>query len=82
MNLSKEDIQTIAQELSKIQIKSPNERAGAKNREGVKVKKIKSAGVSCKPTIAAVVKSLAVVGLFAFWGVVFVGLCHYLAPYI
>ena len=79
-NLSKENIQAIAQELNKLQ--SQNERASAKNREGVKATKSKSAHISNKPTIAAIAKSLVVVGVFAFWGVVFIGLCHYLAPYL
>ena len=80
MILTKEDIQAIAQELNKN--KSQNERAGAKNREGVKAQPMKRAHISNKPTVAAIAKSLAVIGLFTFWGLVFMGLCHYLAPYL
>lgn len=76
-NLSKEDIQAIAEELSKQQHASASASENPPKPNKGKTKKKEAEGGQVKPP-----PNLATLGLLTFWAVVFVILLIKLSPYI
>ena len=92
--LTKEDIQAIAQELNTLQQRkrkaqqnaqsTTNTQAHARNMGAIceKPTKGETARGEAKPTSTINSKNIASIGLLTFWGVVFVIFLVKLAPYI
>jgi len=93
-NLSREDIQAIAQELSRINNTNSSATSNSKNNTqhastraqggaiSEKINNSKSATKNSRGSGGEFLKNLATIGLFLFWAVVFVVLLIKLTPYI
>lgn len=81
-NLSKEDIQAIAQELSRHQDQHASARAHKSGGNIQQSDKAKKAGASDKKRSGEALKYIAIIGLLTFWAVVFGVLLAKLLPYI
>lgn len=81
-NLSKEDIQAIAQELSRHQDQHASARAHKSGGNIQQSNKAKKAGARDKKRSGDTAKSVVIIGILTFWAVVFGVLLAKLMPYI